>query len=360
MSKKGKTIRAKLIANPGSGNVYDKGKFLEQTTLFLREMGIDVDVALAKPHEKAKAIARRAVENGYKTIITMGGDDTIEAVIRGMYGSKARLGMIPTGTANNLAKSLGIPEDIEQACALIASGQFRKLDMGEVKTRNGKKFPFFEVVTIGISSAIYTDALQASKGKKPLNNLRDALRTVMTHETSPRVTLLMNEDSYVAVDTMLVIVSNVPLIGPNMLVDPEASLDDGLVEVSVFPNFSKPELAAYAMKVINEGHQDDKRIQRYRAYKLKIKTSPKLKVLVDGVLLGKGTVRIKVNPGALRVFAPPVGAGIEKKLPEFLADLPAPVVPKEIYVKATKNGNVHMPQAEDISSGKAEKESEKG
>ena len=133
MSKKQKNIRAKLIANPGSGTSSDRGKLLEQVTRSLKELGVKVDVVVAKPKEKAIPIARKAVKEGYKLIIAMGGDDTIEAVIRGMAGSKARLGIIPVGTANNLAKSFGIPEDVEQVCALIASGHFRKLDMGQVK-----------------------------------------------------------------------------------------------------------------------------------------------------------------------------------------------------------------------------------
>src|SRR5512133_2247964 len=133
MPKKSKAVRAKLIANPGSGNVSGRGKLLEQVTRYLKDMGVEVDVAVAKPKEEAIPIARRAVKDGYKVIIAMGGDDTIEAIIRGIAGTKAHLGMIPVGTANNLAKSLGIPEDPKQACALIASGAFRKLDLGQVK-----------------------------------------------------------------------------------------------------------------------------------------------------------------------------------------------------------------------------------
>jgi diacylglycerol kinase (ATP) len=132
---------------------------------------------------------------------------------------------------------------------------------------------------------------------------------------------------------MLAIVSNVPLIGPNMLVDPNASTDDGLLDVSVYPNFNKAELLAYFAKVTNgnetgtENMDDDGKVQRYRAHKVKIKTSPKLAVMADGVMLGKGTVKIKVKPGTLRVFAPQVGAGVEKPAQEAGTDLPAPVAP---------------------------------
>jgi diacylglycerol kinase (ATP) len=336
MSKKNKTVYAKLIANPGSGNVSGRGKLLEQVTRYLKDQGIKVDVAVAKPKEEAIPIARRAVKEGYKVIIAMGGDDTIEAIIRGIAGSKVRLGMIPVGTANNLAKSLGIPDDPIQACALIVSGNFRKLDMGEVKVRKGKKFPFFELVTVGIGAAVYPDAVKASKGR--LSNLKGAIQTILTHETKPKITVMMDGESTVTVETMLAIVSNVPLIGPNMLVDPDASMDDGLLDVSVYPNFSKTELLAYSTKVMNEGNINDGKIQRYRAHKLKIKASPKLEVMADGVMLGKGTVKIKVLSGALRVFAPEVGTGVEKPQLEAGADLPAPVAPAVANNEPSKNG----------------------
>ncbi len=325
MSKKNETRSAKLIANPGSGREDDRGKLLEQVTRCLKDLSIDVDVAIAKPHEKAIPIARRAVKDGYKLIIALGGDDTIEAIIRGMAGSKARLAMIPVGTANNLAKSLGIPEDPRQACELIASGHVRKLDLGQVRAGKGKKFTFFELVTVGIGAAIYPDALKVSKGR--LSHLKDAVETVLTQESQPEVTLVMDGESNLTIKTMLTIVSNVPLIGPNMLTNPDASLEDGLFDVSLYPGFSKAELLNYSTRVMNGGSTGDGKIQRYRAQKLKIKTSPKLDVMADGVMLGKGKVKIKVLAGALRVIAPEVGTGVEKPPQAAGTDLPAPVAP---------------------------------
>ncbi len=310
MSKKSKTIRAKLIANPGSGDGSNRAQLLEQVVRSLKDKGIRVDVAIAKPKEKAIPVARKAVKDGYKLIIAVGGDDTIEAIIRGMAGSKARLGMIPAGTANNLAKSLGIPEDPEQACALIASGHTRKLDMGQVKVRKGKKLPFFELVVVGIGAAIYRDALHASKGR--LSSLKGAIQKVLSHETRPSVTVKLDGENTITVNTMLAIVSNVPLIGPNMLVDPNASIDDGLLDVFLYPDFSKAELLAYFARTTNENAAEDGKIQRCQAGKVTIKESPRLKVMADGVMLGKGKVKIKVLPGALRVLAPPAGAGVEK------------------------------------------------
>jgi diacylglycerol kinase (ATP) len=110
ISKKEKSIRAKLIANPGAGSPEQTTSNLQLVARYLQQNGIKVDVALAKPKEEATPLAKQAVRDGYKLVIAMGGDGTLEAVLRGMVGSKARLGIIPTGTQNNIAKSMGVEE----------------------------------------------------------------------------------------------------------------------------------------------------------------------------------------------------------------------------------------------------------
>jgi diacylglycerol kinase family enzyme len=84
-------------------------------------------------------------------------------------------------------------------------------------------------------------------------------------------------------------------------------MQDGLLDVSVYPNFSKVELLGYYAAVMNGGYSGDGKVQCYQARKVKVKTSPKLDVMADGVALGKGPVTIKVRPGALRVIAPRKG-----------------------------------------------------
>src|SRR5512140_3880499 len=143
MPKKNKTLRAKLIANPGAGNISEAATRLAEVTSYLLEYGVDVDVALAHPKKEAIPIARRAVKDGYDIVIGMGGDGTLGTVIRGIAGSKVRLGIIAAGTENDIAASLGIPVDVREACALIASGHARTLELAQITTTKKKKFYFF-------------------------------------------------------------------------------------------------------------------------------------------------------------------------------------------------------------------------
>jgi YegS/Rv2252/BmrU family lipid kinase len=325
MSKKNKSIHVKLIANPGAGKTADAASNLKLVIGYLEKNGLKVDVAFAKPKEEATPIARRAVKDGYKIVIAMGGDGTIEAVMRGMVRSKTRLGIVPVGTENNIAMSLGIPKDLEQACALITSDNTFKLDVGQVKTSKGKKFIFFEMATVGLSAAIYPYANKAASGK--LSSLKDAAMTLIHQETRPTVFLTLNDESKVDVETMLVMVSNTPVFGKNFLVAPRASLQDGLLDISVYPDFSKAELLGYYAAVMDGGYSGDGKVKHYQARKLKVKSSPKLDVMADGVALGKGTVTIKLRPGALRVITTVKSPGLESTQKDTAEKLLEPVSP---------------------------------
>jgi YegS/Rv2252/BmrU family lipid kinase len=276
---------------------------------FLKKNGLKVDVAMAAPKDKATPIARQAVKDGYKIVIAMGGDGTLEAVMRGMVGSKVRLGIIPTGTENNIALSLGISKDLEEACSMIASNKTLKLDMGQVKNSKGKKFVFFEMATIGLSAAIYPDAVKVAGGN--LSKLKGAVMTLIHQELRPTFSLTLNDESKIEVETMLVMVSNTPVFGKNFMVAPSASLQDGLLDISVYPDFSKSELLGYYAAVMDGGYSGDGKVQHYQAHKLKVKASPKLDVMADGIPLGMGTVTIKVLPNALRVIAVEQSPGLK-------------------------------------------------
>jgi diacylglycerol kinase (ATP) len=324
MSKKNKAIWVKLIANPSAGDVLEAASKIEQVTRYLMDAGLKVNVALAKPKKEAIPIARKAVKDGYDVIVGMGGDGTLGAVIRGIAGSKVSLGIIASGTENDIARSLGIPEDLKEACALIASGHTRKLDLGRVSTKKKKNFYFFMLTAIGLTATIFPIIKEVPEGK--LSGISKAVATLFKFDSKPIVNLTLDDESKIEVETMLVTIANTPLIGAKNLVAPDASMEDGLLDIAVYPDFSKADLLAYFAKTAHEGSTPEGTIQRYRARKIKVKTSPKLDIAAEGIILGKGTARIKILPGALRVLAPEPGQGAEKTREEQIAvELPKPV-----------------------------------
>ncbi len=324
---KNSKLQAKLICNPGSGSNGSANALLEETVRCLLNQGIAVDVALAHPKKKATPIAQKAAKDGYKLVIAMGGDGTIEAVMRGLVGSKAQLGIIPIGTYNNVAKSLGIPNNLEQACAIIQNGSCRKLDIGRVKTKKHAPFYFFETAAVGLTAALYPKSKNLTKSdeKNRLAKLRDAIETFVNY-SAPKISLKLEGESWVEAQSLLVSVNNTPAFGMTFMVAPNASLEDGLMDISLYPGFSKADLIAYFARIANEGFSDDGRIQRYRAHKVKIMADPPQDVMADGIMLGQTPAKIRILPGALRVLVPET-PGLAAQPEPKSERMPAPVAP---------------------------------
>ncbi len=325
MSKKDKPMRVKLIANPGAGDVLKSASNLEEVTTYFVEAGVDLDVALAKPKRKAIPIAEKAVKDGFDVVVAMGGDGTIGAVIRGIAQSRARLGIIPAGHSNDLAASLGIPTDFKEACNLIVSGQTRKVDLGMINTRDRKDFYFNQVAAVGLTATLYPKVSKVPNGRYA--GIVDAIKTIFDYHAKPIVRLTLDNESQIEVETMLVTIVNTPVTGIRNLVAPQASMEDGLLDIAVYPGFTKAELINYFIRTLNVNEVPDGRIQRYRARKIKVRTIPDLDISGEGIIVGRGKATIEVIPKALRVIAPEVGTGAEKPQAEIARELPEPVSP---------------------------------
>ena len=143
-------------------------------------------------------------------------------------------------------------------------------------------------------AALYPQTSKLADGK--LSKLKDVALTLLHQEPDPEVFLTLDDESKIKVKTMLVVISNAPMFGANFLVAPDASVTDGFLDISVYPDFSKTEVLAYYAQVRSEGFSANEKVQRYRASKVEIKTNPKMKVMADGVMLGKGKVKIKSKP----------------------------------------------------------------
>ena len=288
-----------FIYNPHAGDPDDPSGRLRQATQALINRGLNVKVVVEKPKKQARKQVKKALKKGCRRIVTLGGDGTIEAVAHEMVGSKAVLGIFKAGTENNIAESLGIPDDINRAAWIIAFGVRRKLDVGKVKVKHGKKAIFFEQALVGMGAELFEDLQKLYDGQ--LSSVLPSAAGLVTYQI-PHMRVKLDGKQVIEGDSAVVIASNTPVFSAGLLVAPDASPDDGLLDVSFYPDLGKVELLAYFESIMRRRSTGSAEIQRYRAKKIKIKTSPKQRALADGVLLGKGTVKIKVKRGQLRVM----------------------------------------------------------
>src|SRR5580692_11634965 len=127
-----------LIYNPTSGRKrHRRFAEVEQAARILQEAGISTELAPTTARASATGMARQAVQQGRGMVIACGGDGTINEIINGMAGSHVPMALLPAGTANILAKELGIPWDIPHASRLIPDGVVRRIALGLATSMNG-------------------------------------------------------------------------------------------------------------------------------------------------------------------------------------------------------------------------------
>jgi YegS/Rv2252/BmrU family lipid kinase len=314
----GRMRKALLIFNPSSGREgKDSAERLSKVVSALRGHGIEARIGLKTSGKLARTLAQRAVRRREPLVLVAAGDGTIEDVASQLVGSDTVLGIIPIGTMNNLARSLGVPLDIEDACALVGMGTTRLIDVGQVFA-NGRPHVqhFLEGAGVGLS-AIAAYAGQTLE-KRRWQFLRRALRQLF--EQRPGVIQVQLDDTLIETSSNIVTVSNSPLMGSNLLVAPEAKMDDGMLDVAIYDGLNGADLIQHFM-IAGKGEADDLKI--YRAKQVRITADAPIASNSDKDVVSKRCViEIGILSKALSVIA---GNGIGLTVPVEAAP-PAPPI----------------------------------
>jgi YegS/Rv2252/BmrU family lipid kinase len=299
---------ARLIFNPTSGRGNeDNAARLGEIVQSLRAHGIDAQIALKTSGKAARSLAREAVRSGHPLVIVAAGDGTIEEVASELVGSSTTLGIVPIGTNNNLARSLGIPLEIDDACALIAMGTTRHIDAGRVVSSEHLDVEYFlEGAGVGLS-AIAALAGQAME-KHRWRMMPRAFRRFF--ETRPGTLRVEMDGTAVEANSHIVTVSNAPFMGNNLLVAPDAKMDDGWLDVTIYDGMGNAALIRHFMAAA--GGKSDQ-LKLYRARHVRITCEDPVRANSDKDAAGQQRiVEIEIVPKALSVI---VGNGIGLSLP---------------------------------------------
>ena len=320
-------MKAKLIFNPASGNPSESAVQLVELLRHLQTQQIQVEVVLVQPEQRLQAVARSAARAGAKMVIVSGGDGTIENVALGLVGSRTTLGIIPTGTRNNLARSLGIPtNNIADAVALLRKGRRLKIDVGQVRHRKASR-GFLEAGVIGLASALYPSADDIQHGD--LGKITEFISTLVSAAPSEIRLRLDHQRKEIVTHAHMVIVANMPFMGANFQIAPDVLFDDRYLDVFVYSDLNKLDLIGQAMQ--SPTTAPDARIQRFRAKTIAITTNPAMPVMADGVSLGvgEGPVTVTLHPHRLRVMAGPAGVAATPTSAAITEETPAPAAVAE-------------------------------
>ena len=312
----GELKRARLIFNPASGrDDEDNAARLSKLVSGLRAHGIEARVGLKTSGSAARKLAREAVKAGEKLVVVAGGDGTLGDVAAELAGTSTVLGIVPTGTMNNVARSLGVPLEINDACALIGMGTTRHIDMGRVISNGDSKAEYFlECAGVGVS-AIAAMGGQAFE-KKRWRVVPKALRKFF--EAKPGAMRVEMDGDVVDASTQIVTISNAPLMGNQMLAVPGAKMDDGLLDVQVYDGMGDAALVKH-FKAASSG--SPLKIKTYQVRHVRITSQEPVLVNSDmNVTPEQHVIEMEVVPAALSVI---VGNGIGLSVPvESAPDAP--------------------------------------
>ncbi len=301
-------MRTALVLNPGAGaSVLAEQKTYEgslETALveMMRGQGIEPEIYYTSIEDSGREIAAQLAAEHVELVIAVGGDGTIHSVAHGLIGSESVLGIIPAGTMNNLARSLGIPEKLEDACALFINGEARAIDVGRIN-----QHVFLEVAGVGLEAALFPSAEEVkSRGLlSTFTGMLHGLRALLAFKP-PKMSLTFDNQMPRTYRAMQVTVCNAPYYGPHLNVAEEIYMNDGWLDVVIYTKFKKIEYIRHAISITKGRRVLTPKIIRRRAKTLRISTSHSetVEVHADGTVHGSTPVDITIIPAALKVQVP--------------------------------------------------------
>jgi diacylglycerol kinase family enzyme len=283
------------VVNPAAGHRTAGPTDLEEAIVVLRAAGFAIEIAETAPdHPTSADLARRAIAERYDACIVAGGDGTVQPAAAALIDTDVTLGILPFGSFMNIAHGLGIPLTPIDAAAVIAKRDVHRCDVGEV---HGSLF--FETAGVGLDAELFGAARSAERHKW----LRVADRvwrylTLGTH----RVRITIDGKTY-AHRVMQILVLNSPYYAWALPLLPEGvSMEDGILDVAVFPRMGRFALLRSLVAVIGARRLPQKPV-RYRGAEISITSDDPMTVHSDGRIAGTLPADFRCRRGALRVFA---------------------------------------------------------
>jgi YegS/Rv2252/BmrU family lipid kinase len=283
-----------LLCNPSAGGGR-AAKILPRAERALTELGVRFHTEVTRDLAHALELARAAAAGGEVTV-TLSGDGLVGCVVgalREVPGSV--LGILPGGRGNDTARMLGIPSGIEAACAVVARGVERDLDIGDVEGRS-----FIGIASLGFDSDANRIANEAPARLGRLVYVYGAMRALAAWK--PAVFDLRLDGEPISYSGYCVAACNSGYYGGGMHIAPDASLDDGLLDVVLIAAHSKRGFLRNLPRAFSATHVRHPAVRMLRGRELQVDADRPFTVYADGDPIGDTPVTIRVVPHALRVL----------------------------------------------------------
>jgi diacylglycerol kinase (ATP) len=284
-----------LLLNPTSG----RGRGARVAAMArprLEESGSRVRCLTGRDDEQTLALARVAVGSGVDSLVVVGGDGLVHLALQALADSASSLGIIPTGSGNDAARSLGISCDPRRATDVVVGSRTRRVDLARCEGTY-----FLTVLAAGFDSLVNE---RANAMRRPRGRMRYTVATLLQLRSFEPLPYTLELDGAVRrVDAMLVAVGNGPSYGGGLRIAHGALLDDGWLDVVIIRATSRAALLRTFPRLPTGRHTSHPAYEHHRVRRVSI-AAPGIVAYADGERLGPLPVTVDVAPDALEVLVP--------------------------------------------------------
>ena len=302
-----------IIYNPNAGKFANE-IVSHQAGEFLGALGWDVEVVASTSGPHLTELSRQAAAEKLDAVILSGGDGSIGNAVNGLVGSETALGVLPTGTANVWAQEIGLPKltlrnksvVLQEICQALAKSSPKKIDVGVCNHTS-----FLLWTGIGLDAMIVQESeSKRARWKKKIVEFEYGylvLKNIFSYAGVDYQILIDDASQPIEGRYLMAIASNIRLYaGGHATISPNARLDDGKMDLWLFPQNHWRQSFGYIQRVIKGVHEQDDNIQRIGFRKLRIQSNQAPHIHIDGdPFETQPTIEINVKKQALNVLIPP-------------------------------------------------------
>ena len=299
-------LPAKVIVNPVAGASSTRRKWPIISRL-LERIGLPFDFEYTEGVGHAIELARLAASNGYRYLVAVGGDGTVNEVANGILNSTnpttTALGIVSTGTGSDFVRSVGISRDYAAACSVLTSSRRLSIDVGVVNyRRQGQTLErfFINAAGVGFDAAVCKETERFPKyfgGTVPY--IAGLVRTLFIYKNKPVAIRVGDEvENYRVLN---VAVANGGYLGGGMHIAPDAELCDNLLDLAIVGDMGKLEVLKELPTVYKGTHVNHPKVTMKEGTDITIESPEPVLVYADGELLGECPASFRVVPGALSI-----------------------------------------------------------
>ncbi|ADY53508.1 diacylglycerol kinase catalytic region [Pseudopedobacter saltans DSM 12145] len=286
--------RILFIVNPISGGK-DKIRFPELVDKYLDRNIFEANIVFSEYGGHASILAKEGIDQEYDCVVAVGGDGTINEVASILVFSGKKMGVIPCGSGNGLARTLGIPLERGKAVRRLNRNKVRVIDSGTLNNRR-----FFNIAGLGFDariSALFAD----NKGRGLKGYVVSVLKEIKNYK--PNLYTIEVDGKSLKREAFMVSIANSSQYGNNAHISPTATIDDGLLDVCIIKPFPLYWLPILITRMLLKNVDSSKYLEIIKGKQIKIEQLGDDPIHIDGEpLVGTKTIEIEVEHLSLNIL----------------------------------------------------------